>query len=89
MSELYAFLFSLGLGIAARVLYLGASALAKRTGLMPVTVVLDTLVALAVGGALVLYIIFTGTVIAPYIFACLFGGYLLAFWVTRKKKANN
>ena len=83
MTELYAFLFSLGLGIAARALYIGASALAKKTDLTPVTVVLDALVALAVGGALIAYIILTGTVIAPYIFACLFGGYLLAYWATR------
>ena len=87
-SELYAFLFSLGLGVAARILYIGASALAKRTGLLPVTVILDVLVAGIVGGALVLYIIFTGTVIAPYIFACLFGGYLLTYWLTRKRKPS-
>ncbi|MDE7464130.1 MAG: hypothetical protein K2M48_03780 [Clostridiales bacterium] len=88
-SELYAFLFSLGLGIAARILYIGASALAKRTGLLPVTVVLDILVALTVGGALVLYIILTGTVIAPYIFACLFVGYLITYWLTRKRKPSD
>ncbi|MCH5162175.1 MAG: hypothetical protein J1G38_01645 [Clostridiales bacterium] len=83
MTELYAFLFSLGLGVATRVLYMAASALAKRTDLKPVTIVLDSLVALTVGGALVAYIILTGTVIAPYIFACLFGGYLIAYWATR------
>lgn len=86
MSELYAFLFSLGLGIVARLLYIAESALAKRTGLLPVTVVLDVLLALVVGGALALYIILTGTVVAPYIFACLGGGYMLAFWLTRKKR---
>lgn len=89
MSELYAFLFSLGLGIAARLLYIAESALAKRTGLFPVTVVLDVLLALAVGGALALYIILTGTVIAPYIFACLGGGYMFMFWLTRKKKPRD
>ena len=88
MSELYAFLFSLGLGIAARILYLGATALSKRTGLLPVTVALDAAVALAVGGALIAYIILTGTVIAPYIFACLFGGYLITFLITKKKRTE-
>lgn len=88
MSELYAFLFSLGLGGAARLLYLAESALAKRTGLLPVTVILDVLLALVVGGALALYIILTGTVLAPYIFACLGGGYLFVFWFTRRKRNN-
>ncbi len=86
MSEVYAFLFSLGLGAAARLLYLAESALAKRTGLLPVTVILDVLLALVIGGALALYIILTGTVIAPYIFACLGGGYFIMFFFTRAKK---
>ena len=89
MTELYAFLFSLGLGIFARLLYLGATALARRTALLPVTVVLDVLVALSVGGALIAYIILTGTVVAPYIFACLFCGYLLTYFVTRKKQSGS
>ena len=85
MSELYAFLFSLGLGLAARVLYLGATALARRTNLLPVTVVLDTLTVLAVGGAFTLFIVLTGTVLAPYLFAALFSGYLFAYWATKRK----
>ncbi len=85
MSELYAFLFSLGLGVAARVLYLGATALARRTNLLPVTVVLDTLTVLAVGGAFTLFIVLTGTVLAPYLFAALFSGYLFAYWATKRK----
>lgn len=88
MSELYTFLFALGLGVVARVLYLIASAISKRTGLLPVTVVLDTVVALLVGGALIVYITLTGTVIAPYIFACLFGGYLITYFLTRKKRTE-
>ena len=85
MSELYAFLFSLGLGVAARVLYLGATALARRTNLLPVTVVLDTLTVLAVGGAFTLFIVLTGTVLALYLFASLFSGYLFAYWATKRK----
>ncbi|MCX4384183.1 MAG: hypothetical protein OSJ39_00105 [Clostridia bacterium] len=85
MSELYAFLFSLGLGVAARALYLGATALARRTNLLPVTVVLDTLTVLAVGGAFTLFIVLTGTVLAPYLFAALFSGYLFAYWATKRK----
>ncbi len=84
MSELYAFLFSLGLGVAARVLYIGSSALSKRTNLLPVTFVLDVLTAAVVGGAFTLYIILTGTRLAPYLFAALFSGYLFAYWATRR-----
>ncbi len=89
MSEIYAFVFSLGLGIAARLLYLGASALSKRTDLLPVTIVLDVVTALTVGGALTVYIILTGTVLAPYIFAALAAGYFFAYLVTRSKKRSN
>ena len=37
MSQTYAFIFCFALGIAARFIYLGATALAKRTNLLPVT----------------------------------------------------
>lgn len=84
MTELYAFLFSLGLGIAARVLYIGATALARRTNLLPVTIILDALTAMIVGGAFTAYVIATGTPLAPYMFAVLFAGYLFCYWCTKK-----
>lgn len=74
----------MALGIVARFLYMGATALARRTDLLPVTVVLDTLTVLAVGGGFTAYVILTGTVLAPYMFAALFSGYLFTYWVTRK-----
>ncbi len=83
MKETYAFLFCTALGIAARFLYMAASALAKRTDLIPVTVVLDALTAATVGSAFILYVILTGTVIAPYLFAALFSGYFLTYLITR------
>lgn len=85
MNEIYAFLFSLGLGIFARILYIGATALAKRTNLIPVTVVLDILTAAIVGGGFTAYIILTGTVLAPYMFAALLAGYLFTYWLTKAK----
>lgn len=88
MTELYAFAFSLGLGIAARLLYVAASLLAKRTDLIPVTVVLDTAVVTIVGVAFAAFIILSGAVIAPYMFACLAAGYLLALWATKKAKRS-
>lgn len=87
MKEIYAFLFSLGLGIFARILYIGATALAKRTNLIPVTVVLDVLTATIVGGGFTAYIILTGTVLAPYMFAALLAGYLFTYWLTKAKHA--
>lgn len=85
MSELYAFLFALGLGVAARVLYLGATALARRTNLLPVTIALDALTVCAVGGAFIIFIVLTGTVLAPYLFAALFSGYYFSYLATRRK----
>ncbi len=85
MIELYSFLFSLGLGIVARPLYIGASYLAKRTGLFPVTIAIDFALAALIGGALTAFIIATGAVIAPYVFAALAGGYFIAYSVTRKR----
>ncbi len=84
MSQTYAFIFCFALGIAARFIYLGATALAKRTNLLPVTVILDTLTVLTVGGGFAAYVIFTGAALAPYMFAALFSGYLLTYWVTKK-----
>ncbi len=84
MTELYAFLFCLGLGVGARILYMASTALSRRTNLLPVTFVLDVLTVAAVGGAFTLYIILTGTRLAPYLFAALFSGYLFAYWVTRR-----
>lgn len=86
MSELYAFLFCLGLGIAARIIYMASTLLARRTDLLPVTVVLDMLVCIVVGGAFTVYVIFTGAVLAPYMFAALASGYLLAYLVTRESR---
>ena len=50
MTELYSFLFCLGLGLTARFLFIGVSALCKRTNILPVTIVLDTLFVLLIGG---------------------------------------
>lgn len=83
MTELYTFLFCLGLGIAARILYMLATLLAKRTNILPVTVVLDMLTCLVVGGAFTLYVIYSGAVLAPYMFAAVAAGYLLAYLITR------
>ena len=82
MSELYAFLFCIGLGIAARIIYMASTLLARRTNLLPVTVVLDMLVCFTVGGAFTVYVIYTGAVLAPYMFAALFAGYFLTYKIT-------
>lgn len=89
MSELYAFLFCLGLGLVARLLFMGVSALAKRTNILPVTIVLDALFVLLIGGAFTAYVILTGSEIAPYMFAALFSGYILTYLITRKKKSKS
>lgn len=86
MQQTYAFLFCFALGMASRFLYIGATALAKRTNLLPVTIVLDTLTVLIVGAGFTAYIILTGTVLAPYMFAALCAGYLIVYWVTKKKR---
>lgn len=86
MSETYAFLFCLGLGIAARFLYMGSTLLAKRTDILPVTVVLDALTVSVVGGAFTLYIILTGSVLAPYMFAALLSGYFITYKLTKSIK---
>ena len=77
MREIYDFIFFIAAGISARFLYLAATALAKRTNLLPVTVVLDTLTALSVGGACI-------AVVAPYMFAALLSGYLFTYWLTKR-----
>ena len=89
MSETYAFLFCLGLGIAARFLYMAETLLAKRTDILPVTVILDMLTVIIVGGAFTLYVIFTGSVLAPYMFAALFSGYFLTYKLTSKGRIKN
>lgn len=86
MTEIYAFIFSLGLGIAARALYLGATALSKRTDLLPVTVILDILTAAVVGGAFTAYVILSAVEIAPYMFAALATGYYLTYLLTKKSR---
>lgn len=88
MNSVYAFLFCIGLGIAARLVYLAATLLAKKTDLMPVTVALDTAVVAIVGAAFTAFIILSGTTLAPYQFAALGGGYYLAFMLTRKPIAR-
>lgn len=85
MSEVYAFLFCFGLGIFSRFLYMGASKLAERTDLYPVTIVLDILTVAVVGAAFSLYIILTSSVIAPYMFAALLCGYYLCYILTRRR----
>lgn len=89
MSEVYAFLFCLGLGIAARFLYMGATLLSKRTDILPVTIILDTLTVMIVGAAFTLYIIFTDSVLGAYMFAALASGYLLTYKLTSFKKIKN
>ena len=89
MTEIYSFIFSLGLGIVARLLYLGASALAKRTDFLPVTIILDVLTAAIVGGAFTAYIILSAAELAPYMFAALGGGYFITLALTRKRRNNN
>lgn len=86
MSEMYSFLFCLALGLAARLIFLAANALAKRTNLLPVTVILDALTVMTVGAAFTLYVIFSGAVLAPYMFAALLSGYLFTYWLTKSSK---
>ena len=88
MTELYSFLFCLGLGIIARPLFMAVSVLSKRTNLIPVTVVLDFLFACSIGGAFIAYVILTGAVLAPYMFAALLSGYLLTYRLTSKSSKN-
>lgn len=83
MTELYSFLFCLALGVCGRLLYIAFTLLAKRTDLMPVTVVLDISVCLIVGGAFAAYVILSGAVIAPYMFAALLTGYLFIYYFTK------
>lgn len=81
--ELYSFLFCLALGTAFRLLYLAATALAKRIDLQPVTVLLDVSAAAIVGAAFTVYVILSGAVIAPYMGAAMLIGYAAAFAVTK------
>ena len=88
MIELYSFLFCLGLGIVARPLFMAVSVLAKRTDLIPVTVVLDFVFACTVGGAFITYVILTGAVLAPYMFAALLSGYYFTYKLTSKSRTK-
>lgn len=88
MSEIYAFVFCLALGLAARGLYMLTTLLAKRTDLLPVTIVLDVLVVLIVGGAFTAYVILSGSALAPYMFASLATGYMFAYVLSAKSKAS-
>lgn len=85
MSELYSFLFCIALGFCARLLYIASTLLAKRTDIMPVTFILDMSVCLTVGCAFAAYIIFTDSVIAPYMFAAMFAGYFFTYKFTVSK----
>lgn len=89
MTELISFSVSLGLGLISRFLYLGATALAKRTNLFPVTVALDILTVLIIGGAFTAYVILFSVVLAPYMFAALGIGYYLAYSLTKKVLGQN
>ena len=82
MNDLYTFLFCIALGIAARFLYMASTALAKRTNIFPVTVVLDVLVCLTVGAAFAAYVIFFAVTLAPYMFAALAAGYFFTYKLT-------
>lgn len=84
-APLYAFLICLGLGIAGRILFIALSAVAKRTDLMPVTVLLDIITVCAVGGAFTAYVIVSGAVLAPYMFTAVLAGYLLTYFITKNK----
>lgn len=88
MIELYSFLFCFGLGIAARPLFMAVSALAKRTNLIPVTVVLDFAFACSVGGAFIAFVILSGAVLAPYMFAALLSGYFFTYKLTSKPRTE-
>ncbi len=88
MTETINFAVSLALGIAARFLYILTTAIAKRTNLIPVTVVLDILTVLIVGGAFTLYVVLNSVVLAPYLFAALFSGYFLAYSLTKKSTSK-
>lgn len=89
MNETYAFLFCLALGVFARLLFLASNALAKRTDILPITVILDILTAATVGGGFTVFIVFSGVTLAPYMFAALFSGYLFTYWVTKSKPVQN
>lgn len=89
MTELYSFLFCLGLGIVARLLFIAVSALARRTNLIPVTVALDFTFACVIGGAFIAYIILSGAVLAPYMFAALLSGYLLTYRLTLRRTTKS
>lgn len=86
MTELYSFIFCIALGIAARILFMAFDLLAKRTNLLPVTVVLDILTVSIVGAGFTLYVVLSGAVLAPYMFAALFSGYLFTYWLTKSAK---
>ena len=92
MNDLYTFLFCIALGIVARILYIASTALAKRTNIFPVTVVLDVLVCLIVGAAFAAYVIIFGVTLAPYMFAALAAGYFFTYKLTtfnRPKKVKS
>ncbi|MCH5165301.1 MAG: hypothetical protein J1G01_02755 [Clostridiales bacterium] len=89
MNELYSFLFCIALGFAARLIFLLANALAKRTDLLPVTFILDALTVLIVGGGFTAFVILSGAVLAPYMFAALLSGYLFTYWITKRKASKS
>lgn len=89
MSEVYTFLFCISLGIFGRLLFMLTSFIAKRTDILPITIILDAGVMLAIGGGFATYVILSGAVIAPYMFAALLSGYLLTYLVTRKSEKKN
>lgn len=86
MSELYAFLFCLLLGAATRLLYCAFSALAKRTNIYPVTVILDAIVMLMAGGAFCAYVVLSGATLAPYMFAAAGSAYYFTYLLTRRAR---
>lgn len=88
MPELYTFVFCLALGIIARLLYLGETALVRRTDFLPLTVAADIMLVMLVAAAFVAYVILLDVIIAPYMFAAVGCGYLLTVLLTRRSRAT-
>lgn len=88
-SSLCTFAFCITLGFLARVLYIGASTLSRRTDFLPVTVIIDFLFTATIGGTFIAYVVIFSVTIAPYQFVAMSIGYGVAFILTRKKRTHN
>ena len=79
MSRLALFLCYLALGICARLLFVGLSALGRKLHVKPVAVVLDVLFsAVAVTAAAVLAFLFNDGILTPYNIAAALVGFFVA-----------